>query len=162
VLNYYVGNLISGDYSQFDLTGWGDGGIQAGHELTAGKAFWIKTAAAVTVTQAGQVQSADNNQLTTPAGAYTMISAPYPVAYDLSTLTLNGVQAGDEVQLLLPNGTYKVLNYYVGNLISTDYSQFDLTGWGDGGIETDYTISVSEGFWVNTASAATVTFASPL
>lgn len=162
VLNYYVGNLISADFTQFNLTGWGQGGIQADHLLKSGEAFWIKTGAAVGVVQAGQVQIAANNQITTPAAAYTMVSAPYPVGYNLSALTFTGVQAGDEAQFLLANGTYKVFNYYVGNLISSDFTQFNLTGWGQGGIQADQAIASGEGFWVKTAAATTITFTSPL
>jgi len=167
VLQYYVGNLWSEDYSKWDLTGWGDNGTEADIGLFPGTAFWIKASA--DFTQVGQVQVAENNELTAPgitipddrSSGFVMMSAPYPVDYKVSQIIFRGIEAGDELQFLSADGESLILKYYVGNLWSEDYSKWDLTGWGDNGTEADYLIASGQGFWIFTDAEVTVEFPPP-
>ena len=165
ILTYYVDNLwveVEEDVWEDHHTGWGQFQTLADQELTAGTAFWIKTN--VKYTQAGQVQDPINNEVDVKGGKYQMICPPFPVNYNLSDVVFDGIQAGDQVQFLLPNGSYNILTYYVGNLwveVEEDVWEDDHTGWGQFQTLADQEIVSGTGFWIYASGDVTVKFTAP-
>lgn len=153
----YSDDLFDPSVPGFVGPGWGDasGGV-TDLSLTTGQAIWVNTQAATTYNTAGQVRESQFT-LTTTAGTFALISNPYPADTDLNDAAMTGLTAGDKVYVY--NGSGYDIFVYSTNLFDPSVPGFVGPGWGDasGGV-TDTTLSLGEGFWIETASSAQIDF----
>lgn len=158
----YIAEAWSDDADDF-IPGWGDGGDNiALRKLAPGTVFWLKAPADTTVTIAGQIFADASKEFAIPAGKYSMIGNPYPVAANPNALTWTGLTYKDELQVLAADGTYDIYKY-LEEAYDEDKDDF-IPGWGDGGdnMVTTGIIPVGQGAWIKPAADVTVSFTSPL
>lgn len=145
------------------IPGWADGGENlATRLLQPGTVFWLKAPSTTTVTIAGQLLSDASKDFVIPAGKYSMLGNPYPVAANPNALTWTGLTYKDELSVLKTDGTYDIYKY-IEEAYDEKADDF-VPGWADGGenLITSAIMPVGQGAWIKPAAELTVTFASPL
>ena len=158
----YIAEAYDAGIDDF-IPGWADGlENMATRLLQPGTVFWIKSPSATTVTIAGQIFADASKEFVIPAGKYSMIGNPYPVAANPNALTWTGLTYKDELQVLKIDGTYDIYKY-IEEAYDEDKDDF-FPGWADGleNMVTTGIIPVGQGAWIKPAAELTVTFASPL
>lgn len=149
--------------------GWGDlEQVVVPYDVAPGEGFWMQTAAAAKLVTAGEVVT--NGTVATPANSMTLIVNPYPVEVSLQDLVGTNLDeyGADWVRFWNPTTRTYTTAFFFGAAadggVYTDNSYGTLIGPGWGDLEqvvVNYTIGVGEGFWVQTSSAASISFPAP-
>ena len=165
-INYYSaadegGVYTDGTYETCLGPGWGDDNqVAVEFDVETGSGFWLQNAATATITISGEVPSV--NTVSVRAGL-TMVSSPLPIIVDIADITADNLKGGDMARFW--NGSsYENINYYgaadEGGVYSDGTYETCLgPGWGDDNqIAVRKTIDMSQGFWIQAATASTLTF----
>lgn len=130
--------------------------------LAPGAAFWFKAPSACNISIAGQILSDASKAVTVPAGQFSMVANPYPVAVNMNDLSWAGLTYGDQFQIMQPDSTYKIY-YYIEEAYDEAKDEF-LPGWADveDYLVTTKVLPVGQGAWIKPAAPVTINWASPL
>ena len=146
------------------VPGWGDGGEELVVDPTPpGTGFWIKSPENYELAQSGEVSSATAITLEVPAGAYTMISNPFPDGFNPNAVTWSdNLEYGTVIQVLNDQGMYDLYTY-LEEAYDPETDDF-VPGWGDGGeelVSSSITTSPAQGVWIKSDKAVTLTVTLP-
>ncbi len=168
-LYYYISDAY--DSEGHTVTGWADSnGDLAEDGINIGKGFWFKVPAAAingtaSLTLNGQVSGNASGVVSFAANTFVLAANPFPVASDLSSVTVSGLTAvgyddmeSDAAQIQVRVGNGYNLYYYIND--AYDSEGHSVTGWADanGDLAEGDTISVGSGFWVKSPTAGSITF----
>lgn len=134
-------------------------------EMPVGQGYWIETTEPATVTFAGEVLTGDTKTISLVPG-YNLIANPFP-----ETMSIQSVQSTD-LPGITDDGDFQVtLEVWTGRGYTiygwSDADDGDAIDWSESNSKwldqkqeniVDANIAVGQGFWINTPSAATVTF----
>ena len=157
----YLEEAYDGVLDDF-VPGWAD--IQddlATVTLVTGQAFWLKAPSVSAASLAGEVLATDK-AVNVSATLFNMIANPYPVATSLNETSWTGLTYGDQIQVLKSSGSGYDTYTYLEEAFDSVLDDF-VPGWAD--IQDDMVtlpIPSGQGFWINTATAVTVNFVTPL
>ena len=159
----YLEEAYDEDADEF-LPGWGAGDeYYVTDPVPAGSGFWFCPHSDGDVTQAGQVTTSDSVSISIPAGAYTMVSNPYPTGFNPNSVQWDeNLAYGTMIMTLDASGAY-ITYKYLEEAYDEDADTF-APGWGDGDeylVKSDIA-AAGEGFWVYAPVATSLTVQSPL
>ena len=149
--------------------GWADEGqIRLDFTIDPGQGFWLQTRANASVTIAGEVLAADDNRASTAAGKMDILCNTFPVELNIQEITpVSGIDlyGRDFLRAWNPTTATYITASYWGDTYDVEDVNGDNDlgpGWADEGqIRLDFTINPGQGFWLQTRSAAVVSFPAP-
>ena len=147
--------------------GWGDGD-QTVIDITLdhGQGFWTKSVAGGTLTVSGEVS--DNNSVTVPANAMTLVTSTYPGELDIQNIVPTGYsELGSDWIMVWDASTRQYTDAYYwgesaeGGVYSSpdDDAECLGPGWGDGDQTViNITLTAGQGFWTKSVAGGSLAF----
>jgi len=178
---YYFGDTYAFDTGLGDIDygtdlgpGWADGETQERLVFTIepGQGFWLTTRNNASVTIAGEVLAATDNEVSTQANKMDILCNTFPVDANIQDVTpVSGFSdGGDLLRIWDPVAAKYVSAYYFGDTYAFDIGLGDIDygndlgpGWADGETQErlDFQILAGQGFWLTTRNNAVVSFPAP-